>query len=180
MDKIKIRKDIALKKRTFNDSELKELSDLLWKKIEMYPPFQNASTILLYYSLPDEVQTHQFIDKWSQSKNIILPVVSDSDLELRRYAGKDSLKEGSYHILEPIGNPICDASVIDLAFIPGVSFDVFGNRLGRGKGFYDRLLTRIKIKKIGICFHFQISDLLPSEPFDIPMDEVWCEKGRVF
>ena len=69
---------------------------------------------------------------------------------------------------------------IDLAIIPGVSFDRKGNRLGRGKGYYDRLLNKLNVYKIGICFQFQLTEPgLPTEDSDIPMDEVWTENGNV-
>ena len=61
-----------------------------------------------------------------------------------------------------------------------MSFDYNGNRLGRGKGFYDRLLSELSVYKIGICFGFQIwNEGIPTEEFDVIMDEVWTEKGRV-
>ncbi len=178
--KAEIRKAIAAKKQTFTDEKLREWSDILWSKLEAHPLFQRASTVLLYYSLPDEVQTQRFIEKWSRSKDIILPVVVDNDLELRHYNGAENLQEGSFHIQEPVGNPIRKDLPIDLAFIPGVSFDTHGNRLGRGKGFYDRLLKQISTHKIGVCFHFQITDRLPAESLDIPMDEVWSENRQIF
>ena len=89
---------------------------------------------MLYYSLKDEVQTHDFVERWSKTKNIVLPVVVGDYLELRNYTGKQDLQTGSYNIEEPIGEIFNDYKSIDLAIIPGVSFDKEGNRLGRGKG----------------------------------------------
>ena len=109
-------------------------------KLEQYPAFQQAKTVLLYYSLKDEVQTHDFVERWSKTKNIVLPVVVGDYLELRNYTGKQDLQTGSYNIEEPIGEIFNDYKSIDLAIIPGVSFDEEGNRLGRGKGYYDQLL----------------------------------------
>ena len=62
---------------------------------------------------------------------------------------------------------------ITFAVIPGVAFDHTGNRLGRGKGYYDRLLPHLsKAFKVGICFPYQLIETIPTEPFDIPMDSV--------
>lgn len=144
------------------------------------PLFKQASTILLYHSLPDEVQTHEFVEKWSKQKKIILPVVKGDDLELRVYTGAECLQKGAYNIDEPTGEQFREEEEIELAIIPGVSFDSEGNRLGRGKGYYDRLLARISPYKIGICFQFQVAEnTLPHEDFDTPMDEVWSENGQV-
>lgn len=127
--------------------------------------------MLLYHSLRDEVDTHGFIEKWWTRKRILLPVVVGDDLELRRYTGADSLAIGAYGISEPVGKPFADYGSITLAVIPGVAFDAAGNRLGRGRGYYDRFLPRIpNACKVGVCFPFQLVDAVPAEPFDIRMD----------
>ncbi|MDY3788325.1 5-formyltetrahydrofolate cyclo-ligase [Bacteroides fluxus] len=141
--------------------------------LEAHPAFRAANTVLLYYSLNDEVDTHDFVKKWSKSKQILLPVVVGDDLELRKYTGPEDLATGSYGIEEPTGELFTDYADIDFIVVPGVAFDLKGNRLGRGKGYYDRLLPRIpSAYKAGICFPFQIVEEVPAEPFDIRMDEV--------
>lgn len=128
---------------------------------------------MLYHSLKDEVDTHAFIRKWSREKRILLPVVTGDDLELRLYTGPEDLTVGAYGIEEPTGARFTDYAAIGLIVVPGVAFDRDGNRLGRGKGYYDRLLPRIpSAYKIGICFPFQLVDEVPAEPFDIRMDEI--------
>lgn len=134
--------------------------------------FKQAKTILLYYSMKDEVQTHSFIEKWSKCKQIVLPAVVGKELELRIYTSTQELSIGELNILEPIGETFIEYSQIDLAIIPGVAFDKKGNRLGRGKGYYDRLLPRISAPKVGICFSFQLVDAIPSEEFDVCMNKV--------
>ena len=141
--------------------------------LEAHPAFRAANTILLYHSLPDEVDTHEFIRKWSCEKRVLLPVVMGDDLELRKYTGAEDLAISSYGIEEPVGEPFTDYAAIDFIAVPGVAFDRNGNRLGRGKGYYDRLLPRIpQAYKVGICFTFQIVEEVPAEPFDIRMDEI--------
>lgn len=141
--------------------------------LEAHPAFRAASTVLLYHSLKDEVDTHAFIRKWSRKKRILLPVVVGDDLELRLYTGPEDLAIGAYGIEEPTGEPFTDYAAIDFIAVPGVAFDRSGNRLGRGKGYYDRLLPRIpSAYKAGICFPFQLVEEVPAEAFDIRMDEV--------
>lgn len=128
---------------------------------------------MLYHSLKDEVDTHAFIRKWSRKKRILLPVVVGDDLELRIYTGPEDMTIGAYGIKEPIGELFTDYAAIDFIAVPGVAFDRSGNRLGRGKGYYDRLLPRIpSAYKAGICFPFQLVEEVPAEAFDIRMDEV--------
>ncbi|WP_301062346.1 5-formyltetrahydrofolate cyclo-ligase [Phocaeicola sp.] len=157
-------------------------SAALLEKLEQHPRFIAARTVLLYYSLSDEVQTHDFVEKWHRQKRILLPVVKgDSNmLELRIYTGKNCLKTSkAYHIEEPEGETFTAYKDIELAVIPGVSFDAQGNRLGRGKGYYDRLLPSLVSYNIGICFGFQVSEKIPAESFDRVMDEVWTEDGNI-
>lgn len=178
--KTQIRADIAQKKKQYTQEDLTRRSIRLWDQLEKHPLFQSAHTVLLYYSLPDEVQTHTFVEKWSKTKTIILPVVKGDELELRTYTEKAHLIPGKFHIEEPTGEAITASHAIELAFIPGVSFDRDGNRLGRGKGYYDRLLQKRLLYRIGVCFHFQLHETpLPADSLDIPMDEVWTENGRM-
>lgn len=170
--KKELRKQIAQEKTRYCDFTLKELSAIVLDRLEKHPKFQEAKTILLYHSLKDEVQTHSFIEKWSGEKRIILPVVVGDELELRSYTGPADLAIGAYGIAEPTGDIFTDYASIDLVIVPGVAFDMNGHRLGRGKGYYDKLLPKIQAHKIGICFPFQLIDEVPAEPFDICMNAV--------
>lgn len=147
------------------------ISANILKRLEDLPEFQRAHTVLIYHSLEDEVYTHEFIQKWSRNKRILLPVVKGYDLELRIYNGQEKMSIGSYGIKEPTGEIFNAYSEIDLAVIPGVAFDMEGNRLGRGKGYYDRFLPYIpSALKVAICFPFQIVEKVPVESFDVRMD----------
>ena len=95
------------------------------------------------------------------------------NLQLRRYEGPQSMQENPFHILEPTGQPFTEYTKISVAVIPGMSFDAQGNRLGRGKGYYDRFLKQLPhTYKIGLCFDFQRAEQVPVEADDIPVDEV--------
>lgn len=173
-----LRKQIRAAKTIQEPHTLTANSRILLNQIEQHPHFIAARTILLYHSLSDEVQTHDFIEKWYTQKKILLPVVQGDELELRHYTGKECLSAGSFQIEEPQGEPYTDFQEIELSIIPGMSFDKQGNRLGRGKGYYDKLLPKLTSYNIGICFDFQARENIPTEPFDRRMDEVWTEKGK--
>ena len=100
------------------------------------------------------------------------------DLRLLRYTGPDSLRKGAFGIWEPKadGEEAVEGA-IDLIIVPGVAFDAQGHRLGRGRGFYDRLLSSLDTPKVGICFDFQLVPSVPVESFDHPMDHVITESG---
>lgn len=91
------------------------------------------------------------------------------------------MEAGAYGIMEPEGPAFTAYDDIDLIIIPGVAFDVKHNRLGRGKGYYDRFLQQMQqmqqmqqthAYKIGVCFPHQLVDNIPVTAYDIPMDEV--------
>ena len=141
--------------------------------LEAHPAFRAANTVLLYHSLNDEVDTHEFIQKWSNKKRILLPVVVGDDLELRIYTGPENMSICSvYGIEEPTGEAFTDYAAIDFIVVPGVAFDAKGNRLGRGKGYYDRLLAGSRATKIGVGYDFQLVNDIDTEPHDIGVDIV--------
>lgn len=175
--KRQLRSQIAAEKRKHGREELCRWSSLALEKLEQFPLFASAQVVLLYYSLPDEVQTHAFVRKWSRLKKILLPVVVGDELQLRCYTDENHMATGAYRIEEPAGDAFLDYEAIGLAVVPGVSFDAKGGRLGRGKGYYDRLLPLLKGYKIGLCFSFQVSASVPSEAHDVKMDMVLTEKG---
>lgn len=167
---------MALRKKEYSKIILSELSGQIMAKLEQTELFINASCVALYHAIPGEVQTAGFIEKWYKKKKILLPVIEGNDLKLLPYTGTDDLKAGAFGILEPTSvNETTDEKKIDLIIIPGVAFDRQRNRLGRGKGYYDRLLSTLTVPKIGICFGFQLENKIPTEPFDKRMDYIITE-----
>ena len=138
--KQEVRKRIRVLKRELTLEQKMQRSEPIMHKVEALPAFEMAHTVLLYWSMDDEVQTHAFVNKWYKGKTLLLPCVQGNDLVLRQYSG-----------------PEC-------------------NRMGRGRGFYDRLLKSTPhAVKVGVAFSFQILDSIPTEPFDVKMDHVISE-----
>ena len=174
MEKSAIRAEMRRLKAACSPKERDALSRAVIARLEATPQWQQAKTVLLYHSLPDEVATHDLIRRATTiGKRVLLPVVEGDDLLLRSYQPSDELHEGAFHIFEPTGETFTDYAAIDLAVIPGVAFTPDGFRLGRGRGYYDRLLPHlIATCKIGICWPFQLLSELPTEPHDVRMDAV--------
>ena len=169
--KKELRKKIRAVKNEYSLDKKKELSEGIFSRVESTEEFINAECVLLYWSMDDEVFTHGFIDKWYGKKVILLPCVAGDDLVLRKYEGRQSMVAGEqFGIAEPTGSIYDDYASVDLMIIPGVAFDAAKNRMGRGRGFYDRLLKTCKCKKMGVCFDFQLVPTVPSEEFDVKMD----------
>ncbi len=171
--KKQLRKTIKkLKQERLNPDFRKEHSLKLTQKLTALAEFQKAKTIFIYWALSDEIDTKYLLE--STDKKFLLPVIVGNDLVLKEFLGKDSLKkETTFGILEPTGEIFTDYNQIDLAIIPGVAFDKHNNRLGRGKGFYDKTLINLKnCFRIGICFDFQLVEKIPAEEHDILMNMV--------
>lgn len=171
--KKQIRAYIQQQKESRTEAELLAKSQRLWVCIEHLPEFVAAKTVLAYWSMPGEVQTHGFIEKWACNKQFLLPVIDGNRLQLKQFTEKSALVTGAaYDILEPSGPEFKSYQHIDLVLVPGVAFDQLGNRLGFGKGYYDRLLPHIKAPFVGLCYDFQLLEHLPTNEHDVRMNRV--------
>ena len=135
--------------------------------------WKRASTILLYNPLPGEVDLMPLI-KRDDPHRFLFPRIEGEHLALYRPFGTGEWITHPLGVLEPDPETWEKASPgeIDLALIPGLAFDPQGGRLGRGRGFYDRLLGDPDFRgvKIGICWRWQLVDSIPLETHDIRMD----------
>lgn len=178
MTKQQLRQYIRDKKREYSPSQLEAFTLPIMERILSHPRVVYADSMLLYHSLPDEVSTRQLLRTLTmQGKRILLPhVVSDTEMTLHPYTCDADLAVGAYGILEPCTPPINPLSYLSaptaVSIIPGMAFSADGYRLGRGKGYYDRLLTSNHTYLIGICYPFQIIDYVPHDEHDIRMHEV--------
>lgn len=166
---------IRERKRQFSAAQLRDMSKEIMRRLLAMPEIEKNSTIMMYYSLDDEVDTHEAIDRLvADGKIVLLPAVtSGTEMELRQYTCPEDLKTGAFDIKEPAGRLFTDYESIDVAIIPGMSFDEEENRLGRGKGYYDRFLPKIpRAYKIGVCFPFQKFPAIPYDNNDVKMDIV--------
>ena len=172
-EKKALRIEIRQLKRACPLEERRRKSLSVWEAVERDEVFQQAETVLAYWSMDDEVYTHDFVNKWAGSKTLLLPCVKGDELELRYFDGEERLQPGEgYAIPEPVGELFTDWGTIDLILVPGVAFDKSGNRLGRGKGYYDKVLKQTGAYKLGVCFDFQLVERVPVEPHDVKMDRV--------
>lgn len=169
--KNEIRRKIKAMKSMLLESEKIAASEMAFARLEQTAAFLLANNIMMYHSLPDELSTHGFLKKWSGKKRFFLPRVNGVNLEILPY-DETRLELGAFHIEEPTGTGTVNSSEIELVIVPGVAYDTKGNRLGRGKGFYDRLLGDMKATKIGIAYDFQVLEELQTEAHDVRMDIV--------
>lgn len=172
---------------TSHQNELQKYSDVIQNKIVGSNEYKNADLLIAYMALPDEVILSSVITQaLADGKKVYLPHVFPKSTKMEFYEYTEDTKTfiGEYNITEPeldskkvlFSSTLNTASNI-LALIPGRAFTKNGNRLGRGKGFYDIYFEDLAENKnltlAGVCFPFQIVEELPHEENDIDMDLIF-------
>lgn len=170
--KQEIRKAIRAEKKRIGKEELLQMSLPVTEKIKANEHYLNANIVMFYHPLWDEVDVRPLFDRaLAAGKRVMLPTVKGDDIIPVEITTDTEWVVGDFDILEPVAEPYNGS--IDLVVVPGVAFDNNRNRLGRGKGYYDRFLVKHpNAYRLGVCFKFQIVPEVPTEPFDFPMDEV--------
>lgn len=167
------------RKKRSSIANMQELAQLASQHLIELPQWKSAGSILLYMAVGSETSTEFLISEAQrEQKKILLPVTLD--LQGRMSVGlysNSAMMTGNFDIPEPQPIPGYDLSSIDLVIVPGVAFDRQGGRLGQGKGYYDRFLSKIKAARIGFCYGVQISELpLPMEEHDAKMTFIVTDK----
>lgn len=179
MNKEDIRRKVRARKTMLDEADKRTAAEKVFSILEKTAAFMLADRILMYHSLPDELSTHEFIDRWASRKHFYLQRVNGVNLDILPY-DESRLSLGSFHIEEPTGDDTTDINDIELIVVPAVAYDRQGNRVGRGKGYYDRLLSGSKATKIGVGYDFQlIEEGIDTDPHDISMDMVITESCHI-
>lgn len=179
MNKEDARRRSRAQKSMLTDRERRQAAIDVFEQLEQLAAFMMADRILMYHSLPDELSTLDFLERWHDRKKFFLPRVNGVNLDLLPY-DRSRLRLGAFHIEEPTGDDIADIADMELMVIPAMAYDSHGNRVGRGKGFYDRLLARSKAVKVGVAFDCQMVDDIETDPFDQPVDIVITQSRTYF
>ncbi|MFH0986354.1 MAG: 5-formyltetrahydrofolate cyclo-ligase [Candidatus Omnitrophota bacterium] len=176
LEKNSLRKILLDKRKNIPTPLRHDKSRRIFRALAKVPGFRKAEHVALYYGIAPEVETKLFLKKVLRDKKIYLPRVEPRkrlSLCFVRSLSKD-LKRGAYNIREP--RAFCEertAGHMDIIIVPGVAFDRRGGRLGRGGGYYDRLLKKAKkVVKIGVCFREQIVKKVPMGKRDVKVDRV--------
>ena len=147
----------------------------LGERLRQQRVWRDAKSVLLFAPLPDEPDVWPLLNEAiAAGRTVALPAfVPGTSLYTARQIIEPSrdLVQGKFGIREP--GPTCPEvplNRLDLALVPGIAFDVSGGRLGRGKGFYDRLLPAVNGLKCGVAFDEQIVDVVPVGPMDVRLN----------
>ncbi len=182
-EKDSIRRYVARIRSELSDVEINKASYQISQNLLDLDSYRLSKSIALYSPISGEVKTKSIFEtSLGAEKEVYFPRVSGPSLEFYKIQTLQQLKPGSFGVLEPIeGLYKADPREIDLFIMPGLAFDRSGNRLGYGKGYYDRALIGVpEMKKVGICYSFQILDSVPTDEHDQKVGTVVTEEGTVF
>ena len=176
MTKKELREHYIHKRLSLSEEEKSKSDAIIFSKLVKLSLFKECDCVLTYVSTATEVDTKSFIEfALMKGKTVAVPRcdIKSDKMTFYRISSLKDLEKGFFNILEP--NRFC-IEQIDLknAFcvVPGVVFDKSGNRIGYGKGYFDRYLTEHNLKSVGLCYKDFLVDELPVEGFDKAVDYV--------
>lgn len=165
------------KRKFLNNHFVHESSEIIFNSLlKIIEESQKFNTIMSYMSFENEVKTNQ-INNYiiRKGKKLILPKISNHELIPIETSNPDNYEISKFGIKEPLGKIFNEK--IDIIIIPGIVFDKNGNRIGFGKGYYDKFLQKNNSCRIAVSYDFQVRDFIPSEFFDAKMNLIITEKN---
>lgn len=162
--------------------DLSSLSAQICHQISKSPIFCNAHQIFIYMPLRSEIDLRSLGAQYPDKTWGIPRCLPEVQLAWHQWCPTDlsALCRGVFGLREPTADsPRLDPAQVELILVPGLAFDVWGGRLGYGKGYYDRFLSGYpQVQALGICAHdCFLSTRLPCDPWDVPMGAVVTERG---
>ncbi|MBR6949047.1 MAG: 5-formyltetrahydrofolate cyclo-ligase [Bacilli bacterium] len=176
MDKNTLREEYINIRNSITNKDIKSV--IIYNKLISDKDYINSKRIALYNSLDSEVSTKKLIDySLDKGKTVLLPVVDNDNMEFYIINRNTKYNRSTFGILEPISKDNLNKALIDLIIVPGICFDLNKNRIGFGKGYYDKYLSNTSIKTIGICFDEQITNQdIDCNKYDVKVKRLISDK----
>jgi len=179
--KKELRKQILEQRSLLSDEYWRQASNDITHKTLNLSELNKASVIHCYISMNDrkEVDTHNLIDTLLDlGKTIVAPVSDFKQRTMRHYRlnSLDEIETNKWGIPEPRQQQEVSIDELEMILVPMAAGDLNKNRIGYGKGFYDRFLKRTDAVKAGLCFAFGIVEKIPVQQYDVPLDMIITEK----
>ncbi len=174
MKKDELRKLMKYYRDRLSDRDRYFMSIRITESVLSLKEIKKSNVFFIYNSYASEVDTHIMIRRLSENKTVYIPVV-DGDTMYPVIPYGDEYRKNIFGVDEPFEYQV-GIKPVDVTIIPLLACDVNGNRVGHGKGYYDKYLYKNPCLKIGICYDFQIVDNVDKEELDIPLDVIVSEK----
>jgi 5-formyltetrahydrofolate cyclo-ligase len=181
-----LRRALRARRRAVPIPEREAAARRLARHVERAGLLQRGRRIGLYLAMPEEIDTAPLLERArARGCHIFVPRITDYRQHRMRFLALDGpLSRGRYGIPEPGSGVARSARSLDVLLMPLVGFDALGNRIGMGKGYYDRALAFRRTQRrwrrpllIGLAFECQRVESLPAKPHDVPLDRLITETG---
>lgn len=176
-----LRRAVLAQRNALSPEEVRRIGDPIQAQALQMPIYSSATIIGLYMAIQREVPTSGIIvNALKDGKEVYLPKIeADNGISFNRLESLEALKPGRFEIAEPMGSRrlVSDPNKAAVIFVPGVAFDLCGHRLGRGQGWYDRLLQDLSpaAMVVGLAYEFQLVDEVPVDVWDRSVDRIVTE-----
>ena len=164
------------------ESACEARSKAILQRIAALPELKNATTILSFASIRNEVRTRPIMESaWAAGKRVVLPRVLGEELCLHIVDSETALADGAYSVPEPPHDAeTIEPTEIDFALVPALAVDPRGFRIGYGGGYYDELLPRLpNACTCALAYDFQLISEVPELPFDAAVDLVVTDERLI-
>lgn len=188
MGKHEIRRRVCQQRDSLGPAEITRKSALIGQKLRLLPAYRRARKVMFFLSFRSEVDTRRMVEEsMARGMQVLVPRAVPASRELIPSLLLDwerDLAPGAYGIPEPRPEALRPAQPgeIDLLVVPGVAFDLKGNRLGYGGGYYDRFIRTLKPECLLVApaFELQLLPAVPVEAWDRPVDWIVTEARVIF
>ncbi|MEW6198359.1 MAG: 5-formyltetrahydrofolate cyclo-ligase [Planctomycetota bacterium] len=176
MPKRTLRQELRARLRAIPPEVLQQRSAAACRRLCEQDEYRRANTLMIFLSTAHEVDTQPLaLDAWANHKTVLAPRVAWDQrrmLPVEIHSLVSGVEEGYMGIREPLEGLPVPVADIDLVVVPGLGFDRQGNRLGRGRGFYDRFLSHPDFRGVAcaLALEDQVVDAIPVGPSDVCVD----------
>lgn len=178
MEKSVLRQKMLKQRLSMNADEIACFSKQISERLMALQVVQDAVCLMAFYPHKNEPDLQEVINAClDMDKKVSLPyVLKDGHMLAVDYHENSVMKNNIYGIPEPVRDMDSEQQMLDVVFVPGIVFDESLNRMGFGKGYFDRFLVKTDAVKIGVCYESNIVDKIPTDAHDIKMDIIVTEK----
>ena len=174
MTNTEIRTEMKKKRSSMTETEVLAYSDLIFDKIKELDFVFEKQNFMIYKDFKNEVKTDKIIDLLTRlGKTVAHPITLGDTMIAAIPQGIETTLD-SFGIEIPKNYSVMD--IPEVIFVPLVACDENKNRLGFGKGYYDKYMSEKTVLKIGLCYDFQVTDKITAQPWDVPLDMIITEK----
>ena len=174
MNKTSIRADLLQKRKQLNDAFIHAASLKVVSQIVASNQYQQSQHIAIYLPINGEVDLTSLLQ--DHHKTWYLPAIQGKDMQFQQFDSMANLSTHQFGVKQPRFIESLPAPNLDLCLLPLVAFDLLGNRIGMGGGYYDRYFADNKTTLLaGVAYGFQLIDQLPADPWDVKLHHIFTK-----